>query len=75
MIPKGYSQIAETLLPGTGGVSAVAYQKRVEGEKKLFVLFRDPIEGEIEMGPFPVRYLATLNHIIQDVLFLNGISK
>lgn len=78
MIPEGYNEMAQSTLPGTGGVIATAYQKLFYGETWVFFKIEDPAaeENEIneyELGPIPIRLIKTLNHVVGDVMFLKGI--
>lgn len=74
MIPDGFIQFAQSCLNGNGGIVATAYSKNIEGEKNVLITIDDPVTDPIttyNLGPIPVRSITTLNHIIQDIIFLN----
>jgi len=80
IIPEGYNQLAQSLLPGTGGVMATAYHKTIEGEKWIFIKIDDPVAEDNEvkeygLGPMPIRLITTINHVIGDVMSLNRIHS
>lgn len=78
MIPEGYREFAKSCLNGNGGITATAYANTVAGEKWVLITIEDPatIPSTIHnLGPIPLRSITTLNHIIQDVLFINKITS
>lgn len=64
-----YSQVAETCLIGTGGVTCTAYKGK-NGQGIIFAVL-DPIrdrENPILLGPIAEYTLKTLDNVLGDVI-------
>jgi len=77
LIPEGYREFAKSCLNGNGGITATAYAKTVEMEKWVLITIEDPATTPstvYNLGPIPLRSISTLNHIIQDIIFINRLT-